>query len=216
MTGGLPAFLLYDGADGRERSYALGRPQATVGRSSTADLCLGWDDEVSRVHARVELVGDDPATDWTVVDDPPSRNGSFVNGERVAGRRRLRDLDVIRMGHTVITFRAPTATAGDEHPGPEHVGDDRSDTTFMGRVIPSLAALSDSERRVLRAVARTPGTVPTTEEVARELFLSAATVDRQLQLLATRFGVADDDMDVQRRRLSEIARACGLGPDRPT
>ena len=36
--------------------------------------------------------------EWTLVDDGLSRNGSFVNGERVTGRRRLRDRDMLRFG----------------------------------------------------------------------------------------------------------------------
>ena len=49
-------------------------------------MTLGWDTEVSRLHAQVEPVG----SDWIVVDDGLSRNGTYVNGERVNGRRRLR------------------------------------------------------------------------------------------------------------------------------
>jgi pSer/pThr/pTyr-binding forkhead associated (FHA) protein len=39
-------------------------------------------------------------------------NGSFVNGERVVGRRRLRDGDELRLGGTQIQFRAPFLPAG--------------------------------------------------------------------------------------------------------
>ena len=38
--------------------------------------------------------------DWVVCDDGLSHNGTFVNGERVRGRRRLRDGDVIAVGAT--------------------------------------------------------------------------------------------------------------------
>ena len=64
---------------------------------------LTWDSEVSRLHAQLEPVG----PDWTVVDDGLSRNGTFVNGERVNGRRRLRDGDRLVFGDTPVTFRAP-------------------------------------------------------------------------------------------------------------
>ena len=69
----------------------------TIGRRPSNDVALDWDSEVSRVHAALERTGED----WTVVDDGLSHNGTFVNGERVTGRRRLRDGDVISVGGTV-------------------------------------------------------------------------------------------------------------------
>ena len=57
-----------------------------------------WDSEVSRLHAQLEPVG----RDWIVVDDGLSRNGTFVNGERVNGRRRLRDGDRLVFGETPV------------------------------------------------------------------------------------------------------------------
>ena len=39
--------------------------------------------------------------------DDESRNGSYLNGERVTGRHALRDGDVLRFGDTVVLFRAP-------------------------------------------------------------------------------------------------------------
>ena len=57
------------------------------------------DEEVSRLHAVIECVG----SHWTVVDDGMSRNGTFVNGERITGRRRLRQGDSIRIGGTLLT-----------------------------------------------------------------------------------------------------------------
>jgi hypothetical protein len=69
---------------------------------------LPWDSAVSQVHAALERVGDD----WTLVDDGSSRNGAFLNGERVYDRRTLRDGDVMRIGLTPDRVyraeRAPT------------------------------------------------------------------------------------------------------------
>jgi pSer/pThr/pTyr-binding forkhead associated (FHA) protein len=61
-----------------------------------ADVALTWDPDVSRVHAELARLADD----WTVVDDGLSRNGTFINGERVEGRRRLFDGDILRCGET--------------------------------------------------------------------------------------------------------------------
>ena len=46
------------------------------------------------MHAALERAGEE----WTVVDDGLSHNGTFVAGERVTARRRLRDGDVIAIG----------------------------------------------------------------------------------------------------------------------
>ena len=63
---------------------------------------LPWDSEVSRRHAHLVLAEEG----WALVDDE-SRNGSYVNGERVTEQRSLRDGDVFRFGDTVVLFRAP-------------------------------------------------------------------------------------------------------------
>jgi CRP/FNR family transcriptional regulator len=41
------------------------------------------------------------------VDDGLSRNGTYVNGERVQGRRRLSDGDVVRCGNTELLYQTP-------------------------------------------------------------------------------------------------------------
>ena len=94
-------FLLY--RDGRAQVIVKLTAPVTIGRRPERDVALGWDSEVSRLHAQFEPVG----SDWTVVDDGLSRNGTFVNGERVNGRKRLKDGDRIVVGETPITFRAP-------------------------------------------------------------------------------------------------------------
>ena len=98
---GVP-FLLYRDGGGTQVVLALAGP-VTVGRRAERDVALPWDTEVSRLHAQLEPVG----SDWIVVDDGLSRNGTFVNGERVTSRRRLLDGDQLRVGSTTIRFRAP-------------------------------------------------------------------------------------------------------------
>src|ERR1700754_5334119 len=78
-------FLLFRDGDGAQVIVTLAGP-VTIGRRAERDVALTWDSEVSRLHAELEPVG----PDWTVVDDGLSRNGTYLNGERVNGRRRLR------------------------------------------------------------------------------------------------------------------------------
>ena len=97
-------FVVYHDMRNKQRIYELPeRGQVTVGRGSWMDISLNWDDAASRLHARLESLGDD----WTVVDDGTSRNGTFLNGERVDGRKRLDDGDVLTIGATALRIHMP-------------------------------------------------------------------------------------------------------------
>lgn len=108
-----PVLLLQDGG-GHHRVVPLdaSRSPLTIGRRSSNDLSLGWDLQVSRVHARLEWT----ASGWTLIDEGTSRNGSFVDGEQVVGQRQLRDGAVIRLGRTVLLYRG-THTGRAVRPG---------------------------------------------------------------------------------------------------
>ena len=60
-------------------------------------------DGVSRVHAAFERFGDA----WCV-RDLGSRNGTFVNGDRIIGERALHSGDEIVLGRLRLLFHAPT------------------------------------------------------------------------------------------------------------
>jgi hypothetical protein len=200
--GGVP-FLLYRDGDGRQRIVRLeGREHLTVGRDDDADISLNWDSQVSRVHAEVECMG----SRWTVADDGLSRNGSFLNGERVTGRRRLVDGDVLRFGRTQIAFCAP------------ELG--RSSTTMLGDDIPSADALSAAQRRVLVALCRpykgSPSfaTPATNQEIADELVLSIDAVKTHLRIVFQKFGVEHLPQNQKRARLVERALQSGIVSER--
>jgi class 3 adenylate cyclase len=77
-----------------------------IGRLPENDLALGWDGDVSRRHAHITRT----TKGWVLVDDG-SRNGCYVNGERVTGQSPLNDGDVLRFGDTVVLFRASADAA---------------------------------------------------------------------------------------------------------
>ena len=110
------AFLLYLDCGARQRIVHLaGRVEPlSIGRTASNDIALEADDEVSRVHAMLEPVG----SEWTVVDDGLSRNGTYVNGSRVRGRRRLVDGDAIGVGGMLILYAGTAEAGGDDahHP----------------------------------------------------------------------------------------------------
>ncbi|MFD7842162.1 FHA domain-containing protein [Nocardia sp. NPDC059764] len=108
-----PFFRVYDNG-GRHRELALSprRSRITIGRSPKADVSLSSDEEVSRVHATAEYLGEQ----WTRLDGGLSLNGTFINGDRLTGRHILRPGDFIRMGSSRFTFhdltKGPSPVAG--------------------------------------------------------------------------------------------------------
>ncbi len=193
-------FLVYREAEGRQliRELDGGNDRLTVGRSEAADVCLEFDPEVSRVHAEIERLGDD----WTLGDDGLSRNGSFVNGERVVGRRRLRDGDALRFGDTLVLFRAPTQAADEET------------VSATGR--PDVSRVTDTQRRVLVALCRPFregsefASPATNQQVADEVFLSVDAVKANLRALFETFEVGDLPQNQKRIRLAELALRSGV------
>jgi predicted component of type VI protein secretion system len=97
---------------GRQHIYSLAQHTdgVTVGRRDEADISVPWDHETSRLHA--ELVP--RAGEWTVTDDGLSQNGTWVNGLRLTGRRRLRNGDLLRVGRTVFSDGDGINPASDE------------------------------------------------------------------------------------------------------
>ncbi len=72
--------------------------ELVVGRGATDVGRLGDDPELSRQHARLSR---GPGGELTI-EDLGSTNGTFVNGERLGGRRRLLPGDQVRVGQTII------------------------------------------------------------------------------------------------------------------
>ena len=173
-----------------------GTETVTIGRGDGADLRIGWDQQVSQLHAELRRLGGE----WLVVDDGLSRNGTFVEGERVAGRRRLRDRDLIRAGGTLLWFRFPGAEAT------------RGETAMATESAPDL---TPAQRRVLNALCRplaegTGMAVPATnKEIADELVLSVEAVKAHLRGLFERFDVGDVPQNQKRVALAERAFRTG-------
>jgi pSer/pThr/pTyr-binding forkhead associated (FHA) protein len=196
---GVP-FLVHRDADGSQVICMLDgeRRRLSVGRGEGADVSLPFDAEVSRVHAELERVGEE----WTLVDDGLSRNGSFVNGERVVGRRRLRDGDVLRFGDTPVLFRSPSRTGGEE--------------TVAAAERAGAADVTETQRRVLVALCRPFGagsefaTPATNRQIAEEVFLSVDAVKANLRGLFDRFEVGDLPQNKKRIRLAELALRSGV------
>jgi pSer/pThr/pTyr-binding forkhead associated (FHA) protein len=197
---GMP-FVLCRGPDGGQRLLPLGPEveRITIGRGDACELRIEWDERVSRIHAVMERVGDD----WVVADDGLSRNGTFVNGARISGRRRLAERDVLRVGRTSLLFRAPA-------PG----GDVRT-AAAVSHVL-GADDITAAQRRVLRALARPSiqahelAAPATNEHIAQELHLSVEAVKAHLRQLYQRFGIEELPQGQKRIRLVQLAIESGL------
>ncbi|MGH2840407.1 MAG: FHA domain-containing protein [Solirubrobacteraceae bacterium] len=196
--GGDPFLVLRDG-EGAQRLVVLvpATARVTIGRSAGNDVALPWDTEVSRLHVELERLGEE----WTVADDGLSRNGSFLNGQRISGRQRLRDGDVLRVGRTQIAYRLPEPS--------------ESRPTVAAGSRPELPTLSQQQRAVLVALCRPYkdtelATPATNQQIADELFLSVDAVKAHLRTLFGYFGVEHLPQNQKRSYLAMTALQDGV------
>jgi FHA domain len=191
-------FVVWRSGEGEQRLLLLepGRWRVTIGRDPGAEVSLSWDAEVSRTHALLEQVG----RGWMLVDDGLSRNGSFVNGTRVLGRRRLRDKDRLVCGNTTIIYRE---TAGG--------------TTQTASAIdtPSAIPPSPMQRKVLIALCRpvhesASATPATNRQIAEEVYLTVDAVKAHLRVLFDRYGLSQLPQNEKRARLVTAVLDAGV------
>jgi pSer/pThr/pTyr-binding forkhead associated (FHA) protein len=173
------------------------RERVRIGRASDSDIALPRDLEVSRTHALLDRVGEE----WTVIDDGLSRNGSFINGDRVRGRQRLHDRDRLVIGRTQIVFRDER---GEEEDSTARAGDKSS-----------LVPLTERQHKILlalcRPVAADASAIPATNrEIADELYLSVDAVKAHLRVLFERFKLDSLPQNEKRARLAHLALHSGL------
>ena len=193
-------FLIYRDDEGRQRLHVLGseRRSVTLGRRHEADVSIPWDPEMSRLHAELEL----HAGEWTICDDGFSQNGTWVNGLRLTGRRRLLDGDLLRVGRTMFAFCAAT---------PEGLR-----PTLVPGELSGSPRFSEQQQRVLRALCRPlfsdgEGVQPATdEEVAAETGVALEDVEAELDHLGRMFGLGDMPRPDQRAEVALLAMRSGL------
>jgi hypothetical protein len=168
---------------------------STIGRRGGMDLSLAWDSEVSGLHAELHHAGGE----WMIVDDGLSTNGTYVNGQRINARRRLKDGDRIRVGRTVLAYRAAHATLVQE--------------TVAAADLPVIE-LTDTQRKVLIALCRpfrdgNLAVPASNQDIAAELYLSVDAVKMHLRALFVKFQLGELPQNQKRAKLAE--RALQLG-----
>jgi pSer/pThr/pTyr-binding forkhead associated (FHA) protein len=143
--------------------------------SDTASATIAIEDPtVSQLHAVLERVG----TTW-LVRDLGSRNGTSVNGVRLAAVHQLRHGDEILVGRTRVVFRDAASTH-------------RPSTDALA---PAPANITPAEKRVLVELCRPLLTIsPYTpaasrREIAEHLFVGQQAVQANLTKLYDKFGI---------------------------
>lgn len=178
------------------------KPTVTLGRHSKSTITVDWDPAVSRTHAFIECLG----RSWYVVDDGVSQNGTHVNGERIDGRHRLVDGDVIRVGATLVGFRHKHGASG------------ASTARAVDAIAP--AQLTPMQMKVLRELCRpyrhgiSFDAPATNRQIADELHLSLEAVKTHMRGLFERFDVGALAQNQKRARLVELAFTSGLVRER--
>jgi FHA domain len=193
-------FLLLRDDQGAQRIIELSESagSVTIGRRLEADVPLPWDPEVSRLHAELEY----KAGEWTLCDDGFSQNGTYVNGLRIHGRRRLVDGDLVRTGQTSIAFCDPGLSGLGVTLAPGELG-----------IAPKF---SEQQQRILRALCRPlmgdgEGVRPASDaDVAAATGVPEDVVTTELDHLGRAFGLQDMPAADRRAEIALLALRSGL------
>ena len=196
-------FLVYRDEHGEQVIHTLAdaRGGVTIGRRDEAAISIPWDPEMSRLHAELEL----RAGEWTISDDGLSQNGTWVNGLRLAGRRRLNDGDLVRVGRTMFAYCDPVPVGT----GP----------TLVPGELSATPRFSEQQQRILRALCRPlfvdgEGINPASdEEVAAETEIPLDAVMSELDHLGRALGLEEMPLPDQRAEIALLAMRSGLVTD---
>jgi hypothetical protein len=192
-------FLAFRDQQGRLSFFATDGGQThTLGRREEVDVSIGWDAEVSGLHAELQCLGGE----WAILDDGLSTNGTFVNAQRVSGRQRLRDGDRIRIGRTVLVYKcgSPVQVAA----------------TAVAPKGGTLQELTETQRRVLIALCRpfrngdSFATPATNQQIAEEVCLGVDAVKMHMRALFGKFELGELPQNEKRARLAECALHYGV------
>jgi pSer/pThr/pTyr-binding forkhead associated (FHA) protein len=139
--------------------FDLTKEITTLGRDVANDIVLG-DPEVSRQHSRITRT-----PGGYVLEDMGSTNGTFVNSERLAAPRVLREGDLIGLSEKVtLTFEA--LTPGVEETVVSQAGEPQRYAPTVREPAPMPAAPSPTPVKPVTPPASTPQ--PVVEEQPRK------------------------------------------------
>ena len=156
--------------------FELSGQRVTIGNASTNLVSLNHDATVSRLHAVLENLG----FAWSI-RDVGSRNGTYLNGEKISAERVLRSGDELRMGSSRLIFLEVKQTDHDET---ETVEPAQRPPRLTPRELEVLVVLC----RPLVSGDPFPE-LASVRQMAIELFVTEAAIKQHLQNLYDKFAV---------------------------
>ena len=101
FAGDQAQLLLLTGTNaGQVFSLDGGMREHVIGRGHSAQVCIE-DVEASRAHCKITVVGDGKAKKY-VIEDLRSKNGTYVNADRIEGQAELNPGDRIHVGPNLV------------------------------------------------------------------------------------------------------------------
>lgn len=164
---------------GREL-VSLDGQRVTLGKASSNAIALEHDDTISRLHAVFENLG----AAWSI-RDMGSRNGTYLNGEKITAERVLHSGDEVRVGKSRLIFWMVHDSAEGR----------RDEQTVAAQPVEAPPRLTPRELDVLVVLCRplvSDDPFPQSASVramAGELFVTEAAVKQHLQNLYDKFAI---------------------------
>ena len=157
---------------GRVEQFPLDRARTTgltIGRESTCEIAFDADrdDLVSRTHSKIMVEGENPPSFW--IGDLGSRNGTYVNKQRISSRVKLMPGDVVQLGPGGPEFEfdvdprpagmaRATRLASEIHPAPV-TREASTPPVSYGQMPPGQMPPMPNQPAMPAAMSRPPGTV---------------------------------------------------------
>jgi pSer/pThr/pTyr-binding forkhead associated (FHA) protein len=174
----MPSHLEIWKPSGRDLITLSGQ-RVTIGKASTNLVSLKHDSTVSRLHAVLDNLG----FAWSV-RDVGSRNGTYLNGEKISAERVMRSGDELRVGKSRLVFWE--VKEGDEA---------TADATMSADPTQLPPRLTRRELEVLMVLCRPlvsedpfPEAI-SVRRMAQELFVTEAAIKQHLQNLYDKFAI---------------------------
>ncbi len=154
--------------DGREEEYEYFSESITVGRDERCQVRL-LDSMVSRMHCIITLDGK-----RYIVKDLDSRNGTWVNGRKIAGRRHVKEADVIQVGPFRLMIRTDATSSTVVREGARNTDDPLEEDPVpqqrqAEKVVQPLGMISNYLSETSGDFKRTASTRPRRERLHRNL-----------------------------------------------
>ncbi|MDD2240728.1 MAG: FHA domain-containing protein [Kiritimatiellae bacterium] len=128
--------LRYINKLGISKDIELTGEPLSIGRSREADIPL-LDDKISRVHCGIRL-----SEGEFYLKDLKSRNGTFVNGQRVEDTVKLKPGDRIQVGSTTFVLDSVSSKEGDAQAFGSmeaQMGDGKGYSTILKEIVEDIA-----------------------------------------------------------------------------